>query len=63
MNLELWVYRLQWAEVQALAVLVQRTMNFSVTITGNSAYVAAELGQVAIGWEVLKSGPAEVDKG
>jgi hypothetical protein len=42
---------------------VQRTMNFSVTITGNSAYVAAELGQVAIGWEVLKSGPAEVDKG
>jgi len=63
MNLHLCVYRLQWAEVQALAVLVQRTMNFSVTITGNSAYVAAELGQVAIGWEVLKSGPAEVDKG
>jgi len=63
MNLNLWVYRLKWNDVQALAALVQRTMNFSITITGNSAYIAAELGQTEIGWEVLKSGPAEVYKG
>jgi uncharacterized protein YaeQ len=63
MNLHLWVYRLQWTDVQALAALVQRTMNFSITITGNSAYIAAELGQTEIGWEVLKSGPAELYKG
>ena len=63
MNLNLWVYRLKWNDVQALAALVQRTMNFSITITGNSAYIAAELGQTEIGWEVLKSGPAELYKG
>ena len=62
MNLHLWVYRLQWAEVQALAALVQRTMKFSITITDNSAYVAAELGQTAIGWEVLKNGSTEGHK-
>ena len=56
MNLELWVYRLQWTDVQALAALVQRTMNFSITISDNSAYVAAELGETEIGWEVLKNG-------
>jgi len=55
-NLNLWVYRLQWADVQALAALVQRTMSFSITINGDSAYIAAELGQVEIGWEVLKRG-------
>ena len=63
MNLNLWVYRLKWNDVQTLAALVQRTMNFSITITGNSAYIAAESGQTEIGWEVLKSGPAAVYKG
>ena len=58
-NLNLWVYRLQWTDVQALAALVQRTMSFSITINGNSAYIAAELGQVEIGWEVLKRGLIE----
>ena len=62
MNLDLWVYRLQWTDVQALAALVQRTMNFSVTITDNTAYVAAELGETEIGWQVLKSGLIEVYK-
>jgi uncharacterized protein YaeQ len=61
-NLRLWVYRLQWTDVQALAALVQRTMSFSVTLSGNSAYIAAELGQVEIGWEVLKSGITESQK-
>ena len=58
-NLELWVYRLKWQDVQALAALVQRTMNFSVTITESSAYIAAELGEAEISWEVLKTGPVE----
>ena len=55
--LELWVCRIHWSEVQKLAVLVQRTMNLSVTITDQSAYIAAELGAAEIGWEILKSGP------
>lgn len=58
-NLELWVYRLQWSDVQSLGALVQRTMNFSVTISEGSAYVATALGETEIGWETLKSGVAE----
>ena len=63
LDLCLWVYRLQWTEVQALAALVQRTMNFSITINDNAAYIAAELGQAEISWVVLKSGPAELHRG
>lgn len=48
-------YRLTWESVVALAALVQRTMDLSITITGNSAYVAAETGEVEISWEVLQS--------
>lgn len=58
-KLDLWVYRIPWADVQSLAALVQRTMNFSVSLTDNSAYIATESGEVEIGWEVLKSGTAE----
>ena len=63
LNLSLWVYRLEWTDVQALAALAQRTMNFSITINGNAAYIAAELGQIEISWVVLKSGPAELHRG
>jgi len=55
---DLWVYQLKWADMQDLAALVQRTMNFSVTISDNSAYVATELGEKEISWQGLKSGSA-----
>tara|TARA_R110002073_G_scaffold2108_1_gene14632 strand:- start:444 stop:1001 length:558 start_codon:yes stop_codon:yes gene_type:complete len=58
-RLELWVYRLEWADVKALAALAQRTMNFSVTISDDSAYIATELGETEIGWTTLKSGREE----
>ena len=48
------VYRFQWEEIQSLAALVQRTMEISVTITGDSAYVATELGECEISWAVLQ---------
>ena len=48
------VYRLRWQEVQALAKLVERTMDISITITGDSAYVAAELGECELSVEVLQ---------
>ena len=47
------VFRFHWPEIQALATLVQRTMEISVTITGDSAYVATELGECEVSWEVL----------
>jgi uncharacterized protein YaeQ len=46
-------YRFDWESIQALARLQQRTMQLSVTISGNSAYVATELGECEVAWEVL----------
>ena len=47
-------YRFPWESVEALAGLVSRTMDLSVTITGNSAYIAAETGEVEVSWEILQ---------
>ena len=54
-RLEASIYRLPWDKTESLAVLVQRTMDLSVTITGDSAYVAGEAGEVEVSWEVLQS--------
>ena len=49
------IFQFQWQEIQALAAMVQRTMELSVTITGNSAYVATELGECEINWNELQA--------
>ena len=46
-------FRFEWESVQALAALVNRTMDISVTITGDSAYVATESGECEIILETL----------
>ena len=43
-------YRFDWQSIQALAELQQRTMQLSVTISGDSAYVATELGECEVAW-------------
>jgi len=48
------VYRLQWESVREMAALVQRTMDLSVTITGDSAYVAAAAGECEVSWVPLQ---------
>lgn len=48
------VYQFQWDNIQALAALVQRTMDLSVTITGDSAYVAADSGECELSWVPLQ---------
>ena len=48
------VFQFSWPNVQALAKLAQRTMDISVTITEESAYVATESGECEVGWSVLK---------
>lgn len=48
-------YRFSWASIESLASLVQRTMDLSVTITGDSAYIAGDAGEVEVSWEVLQS--------
>ena len=47
-------FRFQWESIQKLASLVQRTMDLSVTITGDSAYIATELGECEVSWVPLK---------
>lgn len=47
-------YRLKWKDIQSLAALVQRTMDLSVTISEDSAYIATELGEVDINWILLQ---------
>jgi uncharacterized protein YaeQ len=48
------VYRFHRENIRALAALVQRSMDLSVTITGDSAYVAAETGECDVAWVPLQ---------
>lgn len=48
------VFRFQWESIQTLAALLQRTMHLSVTITGDSAYIATEAGECEVSWEPLQ---------
>lgn len=43
-------YRFDWQSIQFLAALQQRTMQLSVTISEDSAYVATESGECEVAW-------------
>jgi uncharacterized protein YaeQ len=49
------VFQFQWEGIQALAALVKRTMDLSVTIAGDTAYVAAKSGECEVSWLSLQS--------
>jgi len=48
------VVQFDWGQIEALALLLQRTMDLSITITGDSAYIAAESGECEVEWQVLQ---------
>jgi uncharacterized protein YaeQ len=48
------VFQFEWENIKALAALVERTMDMSVTITGESAYVATDRGECEVGWAMLQ---------
>ncbi|MCK4864000.1 MAG: YaeQ family protein [Gammaproteobacteria bacterium] len=48
------VFKFEWESIKALAALVQRTMDVSVSITGDSAYIAAEQGECEVAWITLQ---------
>ena len=48
------VFRFPWDQIQSLAALVQRTMDLSITITGDSAYVATQSGECELSWITLQ---------
>ena len=47
------VYQFEWEQIEALAALLQRTMDLSITISGDSAYIAAESGECEVAWSTL----------
>lgn len=48
------IYRFDHQEIERLRSLVSRTMDLSVTITGQSAYVTGKNGEVEVNWEILQ---------
>lgn len=48
------VYKFDWSEMKDLAALTQRTMDMSVSITGDSAYIATDKGEIEINWIILQ---------
>ncbi|WP_158967877.1 YaeQ family protein [Paraglaciecola sp. L3A3] len=53
--LKLTVTQFNWDEIQQLTKLVNRTVDLSVTLSGESAFVAGSDEQVEINWQVLQS--------
>lgn len=49
------VLSFEWQEVQALSELLNRTMDLSVTLSGESAFIAAQHNQVEVNWQTLQS--------
>lgn len=50
----LTVYQFQFEQIQQLAKLVKRTMELSVTISGESSYIATDLGECEVTHTVLQ---------
>ncbi len=53
-SLPVSVYRFQWQQIQSLAKLAERTMEFSVMITDNSAQFSTKLGECEVAWVALQ---------
>lgn len=48
------IYRFNWESIQSLASLIQRTMDISISITGNTAYVATDSAECEVNWDELQ---------
>lgn len=51
---EVDVYQFEWGKIEALALLLQRTMALSITVTGDSAYIATATGECEVDWATLQ---------
>lgn len=48
------VIRFDWEQMKMLATHLERTSDWSVTITGQTAFVATSSGEVEVVWDVLQ---------
>jgi uncharacterized protein YaeQ len=53
--LQVNVLQFEWSEIQALSRLLSRTMTLSITLSGDSAFIAGQDEQVEVNWQVLQS--------
>jgi len=53
-QLQASLIKFDWQEIQHLARLVERTMDMSVSISGDSAYIAAQKGETEVNWQPLQ---------
>ena len=53
-ELNVAVYGFDTAEIKTLAGLVKRTMEMSVTVSGDSAFIAAEQGECEVHWKTFQ---------
>ncbi len=51
------ITRFDWDGINAMSQLLTRTMDMSVMITGNSAYITADNGDCEVTWETLQELP------
>ena len=54
-QLNVSVFQFDWESIQALAALQERTMDISVTINGDSAYIATQSGECEVPWGTLQT--------
>jgi uncharacterized protein YaeQ len=48
------VLSFDWQEIQALSALLARKLELSITLSGESAFIAAEHEQVEVNWQALQ---------
>lgn len=53
-QLDVSVFRFEWGGIQALAALVERTMDVSITLSGDFAYIATQTGECEVSWVTLQ---------
>ncbi|MDD9180364.1 MULTISPECIES: YaeQ family protein [Aliivibrio] len=49
------VVRFDWEQIQEFSTFLERTMEFSVMITGDSAFISTVKGESEVTWETLQS--------
>ncbi len=55
-DMDVAVVQLQWKGIQALAGLIRRTMDVSVTVSDGAVYVSSADGEAEIPWTLLQQG-------
>ena len=58
-QLNVSVFKFEWEAINQLTTFVQRTMDFSISITGDSAYIATETGESEVSWTLLQGAAYE----